>query len=279
VQPNWIDHKGMTLIELLFAIGIMGMVSTAIYQLLIVHHANYRFQQSVMDRQQNGRIALSTLAREVRWIGYGLLDTAPSGLSDQHSCHPWLSTRPFEVVNGRAIRFLSNLHGIHTVLPRDALPGDTEIFIPDDRSIQENGLAISRGREFERNDTIYIYNLSATGGQNETPIAQYRECHRLASRGASGRIRLALGDSIRRHFPAGSPVYVVNELHYFLDSDRERLMRRLDGGTEVLAEGVEDVSFRADGDQILIRLTMKATGRQFSDYGYPVETSVTVRNQ
>ena len=269
----------MTLIETLFAIGIMGVVSTAIYQLLIVHHTNYRFQQSMMDHQQTGRIALSTLAREVRWIGYGLLDTEPSGLADHHSCHPWVSTRFLEVVDGQGIRFLSNLHGIHTVLTQKALPGDTELVIPDDPSIQENGLSINRGAAFERNDTIYIYHPTVLGGQDGIPMAQYLECHKLASKGSSGRIRLALEDPIRRHFPAGSQIHVVNELYYFLDSDRQRLVRKLDGGTEVLVEGVEEVLFRDDGNRLLIQLTLKATDLQFVNHGKTVETAVALRNR
>jgi hypothetical protein len=269
----------MTLIETLFAIGIMGVVSTAIYQLVTVHHTNYRFQQSMMDLQQTGRIALSTLAREIRWIGYGLLDTEPSDIADHRSCHPWVSTRFLEVVDGHGIRFLSNLHGIHTALAKDALPGDTELVIPDDPSIQENGLSVSKGEAFERNDTIYIYHPTVLDGRNGVPMAQYLECHKLASKGISGRIRLALEDPIRRQFPAGSQIHVVNELYYFLDSDRQRLMRRLDGGTEALVEGVEDVLFREDGNKLFIQLTLKATGLQNKDYKKTVETAVALRNR
>ncbi len=271
--------KGMTLIELLFALGIMGVVATGIYQLLLVHLGNYQFQRSQADRQQNGRIALSTLAREFRWVGYGLLTTDPAVFGSAQSCHPLALSGSYELLNEQSVRFLSNLYGVETALSREALPGDTELSIPDDLHIQENGLTISRGREFEKNDMIYIYHLSSEDEQTETPAVLHVECHRLASPGTSGRIRLALGDSIRRSLPAGSPIHVINELHYFLDPDKKRLMRRLDGGTDVLAEDVETVAFRDLGHRLLIQLTLKNTSQLRSDRMSTLETSVMVRNE
>lgn len=268
----------MTLIELLFALGIIGVVATGIYRLLSVHLENYRFQQSLADRQQNGRIALSTLAREFRWVGYGLLTTQPEDFGSAQSCHPSALSRSYELINEQSVRFLSNLYGIQTALSREASPGDTELSIPDDLDIQENGLTLSRGQEFERNDTIYIYHLSSESEQTETQTILDVECHRLASPGTSGRIRLALGDSIRRSFPAGSPIHVINELYYFLDTDKKRLMRRLDGGTDVLTEEVETVVFRDLGRRILIQLTLKATNQTGSNRMSTLETSVMVRN-
>ena len=279
MKLNFGSQRGMTLIELLFALGLMGVVTAGIYQLLMVHLANYRSQQSLADRQQNGRIALSTLAREFRWVGYGLLATDPADFGDRQSCYPWALSQSYDLVNERAVRFLSNLHGVQTALGREALPGDTEISIPDDPSIRENGLTLSRGREFERNDTIYIYHLSSESGQPGSPEVLHVECHRLDSRGGSGWIRLAQGDSIRWPFPAGSPVHVVNELHYFFDPHKKRLMRRLDGGTDVLAEGVEAVTFGDLGGRILIQLTLKSTGQPFSDPMSTLKTSVAVRNR
>jgi hypothetical protein len=174
-------------------------------------------------------------------------------------------------VDEHSLRFLSNLHGIQTFLSKQALPGDTGLLIPDDGDIQENGLAVSSGQDFEKNDTIYIYHLDPSG----TVKVLNMECHKLTSGGTSGRIPLAPGDSIRASFPPNSPIYVVNELHYFLDPSEKRLMRQLDGGTEVLVDGVENVIFRAEGDWILIDLNLIEEGTRLQVF----ETSVVLRNQ
>ncbi|MCI0526825.1 MAG: prepilin-type N-terminal cleavage/methylation domain-containing protein [Nitrospira sp.] len=278
MKLSFTSQRGMTLVELLFSMGILGMVATGIYQLLLVHLNNYRFQQSLADRQQNGRIALSTLAREFRWVGYGLLTTHPADFGSAQSCHPLALSRSYELVNEQSIRFLSNLYGVQAELSREALPGDTELSIPDDLHTQGNGLTMSQGQEFDRNDTIYIYHLSSESEGAETPAVLYVECHKLASPGTSGRIRLALGDSIRRPFPVGSPIHVINELHYFLDPDKKRMMRRIDGGTDVLAEGVEAVTFRDLGHRISIQLTLKNNSQSWSKRMSALETSVMVRN-
>jgi prepilin-type N-terminal cleavage/methylation domain-containing protein len=279
VKLSIASQKGVTLIELLFALGIMGVVTTGVYQLLLVHVDNYQFQRSLADRQQNGRIILSTLAREFRWVGYGLLTHHPADFDGAQSCHPLALSGSYDLVDEQSIRFLSNLYGVQTVLNREALPGDAELSIPDDLHVQQNGLTMSRGQEFEKNDTIYIYDLSPEDGQTETPAVLHVECHRLASRGTSGRIRLALGDSIRGSLPVGSPIHVINELHYFLDPVRKRLMRRLDGGTDVLAEGVETVAFRDLGHRLSIQLTLKNADQTRSGRMRTLETSIAVRNE
>lgn len=274
------NPPGLTLIELLFSMCILGIVATAIFKLFMAHHATYLFQQSLVDGQQNGRIALSSLARELRWAGYGLLDTDPAGLVRGQSCHPWTSSRSHELVNEHSLRLLSNLHGVETRLSREALPGDIELFIPDDRNILDNRLIVSKGQAFERNDTIYIYRLSSASGGPQEPLAAVDvECHKLISNGISGRIRLAPGDSIRRPFPPGSPIHVVNALQYFLDPGNRRLMRRLDGGTDVLADGVEDVVFSDLGNRVVAQLTLKGRDLHASDHVLAVGLSVTLRNR
>ena len=279
MKKSLASQRGMTLIELLFALGIVGVVATGIYQLLLVHLGNYQFQRSRADRQQNGRMALSTLAREFRWVGYGLLTHYPADFGRGQSCHPPASSGSYELVNEQSVRFLTNLYGVQTILGREALPGDTELSIPDDLHIQQNGLVMSKGREFEKNDTIYVYDLSSEDEQTEMPAVLHVECHRLTSSGTSGRIRLAPGDSIRRSLPAGSPIHVVNELHYFLDPRKKRLMRRFDGATDVLAEDVETVTFRDLGRRLLIQLTLKNTSQPGSDRMSTLETSITARNE
>ena len=274
------NQAGLTLIELLFAMGIMGIVATGIFKLVMAHHATYLFQQSLVEGQQNGRIGLDRVARELRWAGYGLLETHPAGLVGGQSCHPWTSSKSYELVNEHSLHLLSNLHGVETHLNREALPGDMELHIPDDRYIQDNNLLVSRGQAFEQNDTIYIYRFSATSGeQGESPARVEVECHKLISNGTSGRIRLAPGDSIRNSFPPGSPVHVVNALHYFTDPKNKRLMRKLDGGMDVLADGVEAIVFKDFGNKIKIQLSLKGTGLEFPNHLWTIETSVVLRNR
>lgn len=277
------DKTGVTFIELLFAVGMMGLVAAGVYQLLLTHLQDYRSQQALTDHQQNGRIGLATLTREIRSAGFGLLDSNPSAFVGGPPCHPWTSSWPYELVNGESIRFLSSLHGIRTYLDQDAISGDTELAIPDDSSIQEQGLAVSRGKEFGKNDILYLYRLAATPAESgeswDTGKVLGIECHKLTSSGSSGRIRLAPGDSVKAHFPTGSPIYVVNVLHYYLDSDKKRLMRRLDDTTDVLAEGVEEMAILEQQDHMRIRLLLIDDRLHAYKKMHVFETAVSLRNE
>jgi prepilin-type N-terminal cleavage/methylation domain-containing protein len=276
---SW-NKAGMTLIELLFSMLIMGIVTAGIFKLFTAYHSSYGLQQSIADVQQNGRIGLATLNRELRWAGFGLLDVQSPGPVDSRSCHAWTSALLYEVEGDQSIRFLSNLHGVRTRLDTQALPGDTGLFIPNNRTIQNEGLDISRGSAFQRNDTIYLYNVSSSweeGGPNLK--ATDVECHKLTTAGISGQIRLAPGDSIRKPFPVGSPIHVVNELNYYLDRDTRRLMRRIDGGTAVLADGIHNLIFIGMGNRVIARLVLEGMARAFNQHGLALKTSVTLRNQ
>ena len=110
------------------------------------------------------------------------------------------------------------------------------------------------------------------------PLVQKVECHRLTSRGTSGRIRLTHNDPVRNYLPAGSLIHVVNEVHYFYNPETRRLMRSLDGGTEVLVEGLDGVVFEELGGRILARFFMARTLRPQAQV-VTMATSVYLRNQ
>ncbi len=72
-------HKaggGFTLIELMVAIAITGILSVFLYNLYIFQSTTYTVQEQVSDMQQNARIAMEMISRDVRMAGFN-----PSGIS------------------------------------------------------------------------------------------------------------------------------------------------------------------------------------------------------
>lgn len=63
-------RKGVTLIELLIALIILGIVSGAIYQLFIAQTRAYTVQDQVVEVQQSVRSAMEILLRDLRMAGY-----------------------------------------------------------------------------------------------------------------------------------------------------------------------------------------------------------------
>jgi type IV pilus assembly protein PilW len=68
-------QQGFTLVEVLIALLVGGMVMTAVLTSFRGQHATYLAQDQVVEMQQNLRVALDMLTREIRSAGYD-----PAGL-------------------------------------------------------------------------------------------------------------------------------------------------------------------------------------------------------
>jgi len=65
-----INKKGITLIELLVALVISGMVIAGIYRIFIAQSRAYTVQDQVVEIQQSIRSAMEILLRDLRMAGY-----------------------------------------------------------------------------------------------------------------------------------------------------------------------------------------------------------------
>jgi prepilin-type N-terminal cleavage/methylation domain-containing protein len=63
--------NGLTLIELLIALVLSSILIAALYRIFISQHKTYGVQDQVADMQQNVRIAIGQMTREIRMAGYG----------------------------------------------------------------------------------------------------------------------------------------------------------------------------------------------------------------
>jgi prepilin-type N-terminal cleavage/methylation domain-containing protein len=64
-------NKGVTLIELLVALLITGILVGAIYRTFIGQQKTFTVQEQVVDMQQNVRAGISRMMREIRMAGFG----------------------------------------------------------------------------------------------------------------------------------------------------------------------------------------------------------------
>jgi prepilin-type N-terminal cleavage/methylation domain-containing protein len=63
--------NGLTLIELLVALLLSSILIAALYRIFISQQKIYAVQNQVVDMQQNVRIAIGQMTREIRMAGYG----------------------------------------------------------------------------------------------------------------------------------------------------------------------------------------------------------------
>ena len=74
------DHSvaGFTLVELIIVMGILGIVITAVYSLYLTHERSAYTQDEVVEVQQNVRIAMDSITRDIRNAGTLIPRTASS---------------------------------------------------------------------------------------------------------------------------------------------------------------------------------------------------------
>ena len=65
-------QRGTSFLEVMIALAIMGVITTAIFKLYIASHKNYIVQEEVQFTQQNARASIDELARQIRMAGYDL---------------------------------------------------------------------------------------------------------------------------------------------------------------------------------------------------------------
>jgi type IV pilus assembly protein PilW len=71
---------GFTIIELLIAMALVGIVLGAIYSIFISSNRCYHTQDKVVDAQQRVRMGVGFMERDIRLAGFDPLDTAGAGI-------------------------------------------------------------------------------------------------------------------------------------------------------------------------------------------------------
>ncbi len=71
IIPLFRSSRGVTLVELLIALVISGILIAALYRTFITQQKTYTVQEQVVDMQQNARAAINRMMREIRMTGFG----------------------------------------------------------------------------------------------------------------------------------------------------------------------------------------------------------------
>jgi prepilin-type N-terminal cleavage/methylation domain-containing protein len=65
------EDKGVTLVELMIALMMSGILIAALYRTFIGQQKTYTVQEQVADMQQNARAAIGKMMRDIRMAGFG----------------------------------------------------------------------------------------------------------------------------------------------------------------------------------------------------------------
>lgn len=70
------EQRGVSLLEVLIALGVTGIITLAVFRAYVTQHKNYMTQDDITEIQQNARVVIDELSRHIRMAGNQL----PQGL-------------------------------------------------------------------------------------------------------------------------------------------------------------------------------------------------------
>lgn len=228
-QTFFKKSKGVTLIELLIAMLISAILIAGIYRTFIHQQKTYATQEQVADMQQNVRVAINRMMREIRMAGFGSIQgVLPVTFLG--------GTRTYtDVVNpdapvAGALTIVSAIGGAAALLKQ---PGDSVgAMILASNQIQVSALA-----EFDTNNKRYI----SIGGLESNSIT--------AIDGANNILTLNTDVGNFYNTNGNTLVYAIRAISYriMIDATGSPILRRDEntgGGFQPMADNIEAIEFR-----------------------------------
>ena len=210
------NRKGLTLIELLITLAIGCLLVAGIYRTFISQQRTYTVQEQVVDMQQNVRIAINQMVRELRMAGFGREDAKCYGAGGMHGIYKNVVT-PAD--DGKSVTVVGAYQEM-TTLSANAASG-TNLIQVSDVSMFDNG-----------NKQYVCFNGT--------------ESHRIKKIVGN---QLELFDNLIENHSQGEPAFKVLAITYSLGvSDGKSALLRNDNipggpGAQAVAENIESLRF------------------------------------
>lgn len=103
-------QKGFTLVELVIAVAISGIILAAIYQMFIGQRKSYSLQNEITEMQQTVRASENMMLREIRMAGYKLPDM-DIGIDVPGTSFTNGEKEAFEEATSQSVAFTSDVDG------------------------------------------------------------------------------------------------------------------------------------------------------------------------
>ncbi len=200
--------NGLTLIELLIALVLSSILIAALYRLFISQQKTYTVQDQVADMQQNIRVAIDQMTREIRMAGYG----------------------------GNILAIFGNVNGFTNIItPADnsitVLLADQVGVLKQNATKGANQLKVTNASRFNTDKKKYL----CLNGLNNYLIQSVMTD------------TITLTTSLTEDHLINEPVYLVKAITYSLGlSGGKTALRRNEntgGGAQPLAENMESLQF------------------------------------
>jgi prepilin-type N-terminal cleavage/methylation domain-containing protein len=235
-------QNAVTLIELLIALVLSSILIAALYRTLISQQKTYTIQDQVADMQQNVRIAMGQMTREIRMAGYG----------------------------GDILSVFGNINGFTNIIT----PASNAITI-----LLADEVGVLKQNTAKGTHQLKVTNATIFNGDKKKYLCLNGLNNYLVQSVAGDTITLT--SPLAEGHPINRPVYLVKAIGYYLGlSGGKTVLRRNEntgGGGQPLAENIESLEFTyfdtngnvtaSPPDIRMVRVTVTAR-TNMSDPGY-----------
>lgn len=214
------EQKGFTLVELMVVVVIFFFILAGVFTAYISQHHASVIQAQVTDTQQNARIAMDFLSKDIRMAGFGKPAGAVNGFADA----------VFPAINNDATNGNNVLNGT-----------DQITVVTGYRQVSTLTSAVSA--------EATTITLAANANQFNTTTKKFvcidgvGQIDNYEVTGIAGNV-LTVSPALHRTYQAGAPVLLVKAITYSVN-DAGVLTRNENtgGGAQTLATNIEDLQF------------------------------------
>ena len=253
---------GFTLIEVMVAMIILGIVVIAAYATFQFQHASFTVQNRVAEAQQNLRSTLEIMSRDIRMAGYGIPQAVnlPPGLLPTGD-NTIRNIRPLNRTTGADEIYILYMYDMDSSLPPTTAPAGMGVYA--------NSLTVASVSGFWKGDIVLISDgLNADMFEvTQVPVSPTLD---FAVGGSTN-----LYNSLAAHTPfpgyaAPTTVSKARFVRYFIDTtdpDHPTLMLdTMTGSAQPLADDIEDMQIQygldTDGDFVVDSVVNSPTAAQ-----------------
>ena len=222
------NAKGVTLIELLIALVISAVLTAGIYRVFIHQQRSYTTQEQVAGMQQNARVAINRMMREIRMAGFGnvqgLLPVTFPGV-----VRTYPNVVNLDLPNAGEFTIVSAIGGSASLIAQ-----------PNTGGLLSNQIQVSSIAEFDITKNIDRQYISIGG----------LESHAITAIDVPNRV-LTLNTDVSRVYKTDGTtlVFAIRAISYqiFIDALGRPILRRdenIGGGFQPVADNVEAIEFR-----------------------------------
>ncbi|MFQ5881716.1 MAG: PilW family protein [Candidatus Methylomirabilales bacterium] len=111
-------QRGFTLLEILVSSAIFGIVLGAIYIMYVTNQTTFARGENKIELQQNARVAMERMAREIRMAGYDPSGAIPAQPVGQQTA--------IQVADANTITFIADVDGDNSN-PADTVPDSDQV--------------------------------------------------------------------------------------------------------------------------------------------------------